>query len=153
MSVSMVSTHGLDMHCFSSSTSLTTSGASSKHPPGCLNTTLISCYQIRPSSLIIQEACLNLVFKGFKTAASLPPPTIQQHSVHQKSVLQMYFTTYHNREDDGQEGGFEGPEHSQTCDLDQCEQVYPPQRNMTKVGEIGLVLRWHHVQLNPVPEL
>lgn len=65
----------------------------------------------------------------------------------------MYFVTYHNREDDCQEGGFEDPEHTQTYDLDQCEQVYLPQRNMAKVGVVGLVLGRHHVQLNPVPEL
>ncbi len=65
----------------------------------------------------------------------------------------MYFSTYHNREYDGQEGGFEDPEDSQTCDLYQCEEVYLPQRNMAEVGEVGLVLGWHHIQLNPVPEL
>lgn len=65
----------------------------------------------------------------------------------------MCLITYHNGEDDGQEGGLEDPEHSQTYDLDQREQVYPPQRYVTEVGEVGLVLGRHHVQLNSVPEL
>lgn len=67
--------------------------------------------------------------------------------------IRVYSITYHNRKDDSQEGGFEDPEHSQTYDLDQREQVYPPQRNMAEVGEVRLVLGRHHVQLNPVPEL
>lgn len=67
--------------------------------------------------------------------------------------MQICCITYHNREDDGQEGGFQDPEHSQTDDLDQCEQVHSPQRNMTEVRKVWLVLRWHHVQFNPVPEL
>lgn len=61
--------------------------------------------------------------------------------------------TNHNGEDDGQEGGLQDPENSQTCDLDQREEVHLPQGDVTEVGEVGLVFGWHHVQLNPVPEL
>lgn len=86
------------------------------------------------------------MLKGFK-------PQYNNTGFIRGCVANLFFITYHNREDDGQEGGFEDPEHSQTYDLDQCEQVYPPQRNMTEVGEVGLVLGRHHVQLNSVPEL
>lgn len=65
----------------------------------------------------------------------------------------VFHHTYHNGKYDCQEGGLEDPEHSQTCNLDQSEQVYPSERNMTQVGEVRLVLGRHHVQLYPVPEL
>lgn len=98
-----------------------------------------------------------------KTAVSLPPHgynnmrSLNNVYIHgQGSIIhyiKVYSITYHNWEDDSQEGGFEDPEHSQTYNLDEREQVDPPQRNVAQEGEIRLVLGRHHVQLDPVPEL
>ena len=60
---------------------------------------------------------------------------------------------YHDREEDGQNGGLENPKDSQTDDLDQGEEVDPPQRHVTQEREVRLVLGRHHVQLDPLPEL
>lgn len=65
----------------------------------------------------------------------------------------MRIFTHHNREDDGQEGGLQDPKNSQTCDLDQREEVHLPQWNVTEVGEVGLVLGGHQIQFDSVPEL
>lgn len=59
----------------------------------------------------------------------------------------------HDGEDDGEEGGFEDPEDGEADDLQQCEQVNSPERNVTQVGVIRLVLRRHQKQLDSVPEL
>lgn len=59
----------------------------------------------------------------------------------------------HDGEDDGEEGGFEDPEHGEADDLQQCEQVNFPERNMAQVGEVWLVLRRHQEKFDPVPEL
>lgn len=59
----------------------------------------------------------------------------------------------HDREDDGEEGGFEDPEDGEADDLQQSEQMNSSQRNMTQVGVVWLVLRWHQEQFDPVPEL
>lgn len=52
-------------------------------------------------------------------------------------------STNHHGEDDGQEGGFEDPEDGQAGDLDQREEVHPPQRDVAEVGEVRLVLGRH----------
>lgn len=103
------------------------------------------CYQIRSNYLITQDVRRNSCLSSYTQYTTTWDSS--------KAVSQTCSITYHNGEDDGQEGGFEDPEHSQTYDLDQCEQVYPPQRNVAEVGEVGLVFGRHHVQLNPVPEL
>lgn len=61
--------------------------------------------------------------------------------------------TDHDREDDGHKGGFENPEDSQAGDLDESEEVDPPQGDMAEVGEVRLVLGGHQVELDPIPEL
>lgn len=63
------------------------------------------------------------------------------------------FSTDHDGEDNGHEGGFEDPEDSQAGNLDQCEEMDPPQGDVAEVGEVRLVLRGHQVELDPIPEL
>lgn len=60
---------------------------------------------------------------------------------------------YHDGEDDGEEGGFEDPEYGQADDLQEGEEMDPPERHVAQVGKVRLVLRWHQEQLDPVPEL
>ena len=60
---------------------------------------------------------------------------------------------HHDREDDGRYGRLEGPEDSQTDNLDQGEEMDSPQRNVTQEGEVWLVLGWHQIQLDTLPEL
>lgn len=52
-------------------------------------------------------------------------------------------STNHHGEDYGQEGGFENPEDGQAGDLNQREEVHPPQGDVAEVGEVRLVLGWH----------
>lgn len=70
-----------------------------------------------------------------------------------KASCKRRFCTYHDGEDDGQEGGFEDPENSQAYNLDESEEMNPPQRNVAEIAEVWLVLGWHQEQLDPVPEL
>lgn len=126
-------------------------GSSSKRP-GCLDKALISS-TLSPDYITLSDhtgcllkprtenSCLSSCTHNITTQAS------------SEAVLQVYFITYHNGEDDGQEGGLEDPEHSQAYDLDQCEEMHLPQGNVTEVREVRLVLGRHHVQFNPVPEL
>lgn len=55
------------------------------------------------------------------------------------------YHTHHYWENDGEEGGLEDPEDSQTDYLDQGEQMDASQRNMTQEGEVWLVFGWHQV--------
>lgn len=63
------------------------------------------------------------------------------------------FSTHHYWEDDGKEGRLEDPEDSQAHDLDQGEEVDPPQRHVPQEGEVRLVLGRHQVELDALPEL
>lgn len=63
------------------------------------------------------------------------------------------FYTHHHREDDGEKGGFEDPEDGQTDQLDEGEQMHPSQRHVPQEGEVWLVLGWHQVELDALPEL
>lgn len=64
-----------------------------------------------------------------------------------------FFYAHHDWEDDGKECGFEDPEDSQTDQLDEGEQMDPPERHMPQEGEVWLVLGWHQVELDALPEL
>lgn len=59
----------------------------------------------------------------------------------------------HDWEDDGEESGFEDPQDGEADDLQQREQMNSPEGNMTQVGVVWLVLRWHQEQFDPIPEL
>lgn len=64
-----------------------------------------------------------------------------------------YFSTNHDREDDGHEGGLEDPQDGQTGDLDQREEVDPSEGDVAEIGKVRLVLRGHQIELDPIPEL
>lgn len=51
--------------------------------------------------------------------------------------------SHHDREDDGSHGGLEDPEQSQAKDLHKSEEVDLPERNVSQVNQVRLVLRWH----------
>lgn len=61
--------------------------------------------------------------------------------------------THHYWEDDGEEGGLQDPEDSQTDDLNEGEKMDASQRNVTQEGEVRLVFGRHQIQLDPLPEL
>ena len=61
--------------------------------------------------------------------------------------------THHHWEDDGQEGGLQDPEDGQTDDLDQGEEMDPPQGDVAQEGEVRLVFGGHQIQLDTLPEL
>lgn len=70
-----------------------------------------------------------------------------------KSRISWSVKIYHHRKDDGGSGRFNDPEEHQAGELDEGEQVNLPQRNMSQVDEVWLVLSWHPKQLQPVEEL
>lgn len=69
--------------------------ASSKHP-GCLDKALISCVLL-PNDIRLSDHAAGCMLKPCAKR-------VQNNS--SKAVLQMCSSTYHNGEDDGQEGGF-----------------------------------------------
>lgn len=72
---------------------------------------------------------------------------VYQNSINGKRV------THHYWEDDGEEGGLQDPEDSQTDDLNKGEKMDASQRNVTQEGEVRLVFGRHQIQLDPLPEL
>ena len=87
----------------------------------------------------------------------IPPSTITCfHNIstsahYDNSIFELH--TDHHWEDDGQERGLEGPEDSQTDDLDQGEKMDASQRDVTQEGEVWLVFGRHEIQLDTLPEL
>lgn len=73
--------------------------------------------------------------------------TVYQDSINGKR------DTHHYWEDDGEEGGLQDPEDSQTDDLNEGEKMDASQRNVTQEGEVRLVFGRHQIQLDPLPEL
>lgn len=59
----------------------------------------------------------------------------------------------HHGEDDGSLGGLDDPQQDQTAQLDDGEEVDLPQRDVTKIDEVGLVLGRHAEQREAVIEL
>lgn len=62
-------------------------------------------------------------------------------------------STHHHGEDDGSLGGLDDPQQDQTAQLDDGEEMDLPQRNVTQVDEVGLVLGRHAEQRESVEEL
>lgn len=61
--------------------------------------------------------------------------------------------TNHHGEDDGSLGGLDDPQQDQTAQLDDGEKMDLPQRDVTEIDEVGLVLSWHAEQREAVEEL
>ena len=57
---------------------------------------------------------------------------------------------YHHGEDDGGGRGLDDPQQHQTCELGHSEEVHLPQRNVTQVDEVWLVLGRHGKQQEAV---
>lgn len=61
--------------------------------------------------------------------------------------------TNHHGEDDGSLGGLDDPQQDQTAQLDDSEEVDLPQRDVTEIDKVGLVLGRHAEQCEAVVEL
>lgn len=61
--------------------------------------------------------------------------------------------SYHDREYDRSHGGLEDPEQSQAKDLKECEEMDLPERNVSQVHQVRLMLRRHQKQLQTIHKL
>lgn len=77
----------------------------------------------------------------------------QHHHHHSPADGKISRFTYHHGKDDGSSGGLDEPEQNQTAELDDGEEVHLPQRYMSEIDEVWLVLGWHAEKRDAVKEL
>lgn len=61
--------------------------------------------------------------------------------------------TYHHRKDNGSPGGLDNPQKNETAELNYGKEVHLPQRYMSQVDEVWLMLSWHTKQREAIKEL